>query len=102
MEIEYLDCEARRAATQPGERPAGWTLAEVRRLRLIVQCIRAGKVPGDVLLLRSLHLRADLDDAGKATTDLSAERALTLAFKVDSSSITAMLDIVPTRTDSGR
>jgi len=106
MEIEYLDGEARHAATQPGERPSGWTDAEVSRLRLIVQCVRASQVASDVLLLRSLRLRADRGDPGQATTDLSADRALTLAFKADSSPITAMLDIVPTivptRTDPGR
>lgn len=102
MEIEYLDHEARDAAAPPGVRSPGWSHAEVSRLRLVVQCIRAGRIPSDVLSLRSLRLRADPDDPGWFRTELSSDRALTLAFKADSNPITAMLDIAPIRTDSGR
>jgi hypothetical protein len=103
MEIEYLDRDARRAATLPGVHLSGWTDAEAARLRLIVQCVRAGVVVEDLLSLRSLRLRAiDSEGVGRYTTDLSADRLLTLAFKADSRSITAILDIVPTRTDPGR
>jgi hypothetical protein len=97
MEIEYVDRDARRAATLPGAHPSGWTDAEVARLRLIVQCVRAGVVVEDLLSLRSLRLRANNPTGvGRYTTDLSADRLLTLAFKADSRPITAMLDIVPT------
>jgi hypothetical protein len=99
MQIEYLDDEARRAAMPPGVSPAGWTHAEVTRLRLVVQCIRAGQDARDVLSLRSLGLRADPDDPARAMADLSADRALALTFKADSRPVTAMLDIVPTRTE---
>jgi hypothetical protein len=101
MEIKYLDRDARRAATLPGVRPSGWTEAEVARLHLIVQCVRAGAVIEDVLSLRSLRLRAnDLEGEGRYTTDLSASRLLALAFKVDSRpTTTAILDIV-TRVDT--
>lgn len=102
MEIEYLDRGARDAATPPGVRPPGWSHVEVSRLRLVVQCIRAGRIPSDVLSLRSLRLRTDPDDPGWFRTELSSDRALTLAFEADSSPITAMLDIAPTRMDSGR
>jgi hypothetical protein len=100
VEIEYLSRDARHAATLPGERPSGWTNAEVARLRLIVQCLRAALVVDDMLSLRSLRLRAiDQDGLGRHTTDLSADRSLTLVFKTGSSPITAVLDIVATRTD---
>lgn len=102
MEIEYLDDEARAAATPPGERPLGWTNGEVSRLRLVVQCVHSGRVPSDVLSLRSLRLRPDPGDDGRVLTPLSPDRALTLAFKADSFPATAMLDIVPTRTDTRR
>jgi hypothetical protein len=94
MEIEYLDADARLAGTSPGARPDDWTDAEVSRFRLIVQCVQAGQAVGDVLTLRSLRLRPDRDDPGRATTDLSPDRAVTLTFKPDASPITALLDIV--------
>lgn len=109
MEIEYLDSEARRAATAPGSSPSTWTESEVMRLRLVVQCVRAALVITDLLKLQCLQLRAeDLDDPGnpgdpdnpgRYTTTLSPRRRLTLTFKADSSPITAMLDIVLIRTD---
>jgi hypothetical protein len=102
MEIEYLDRGALEAATPPGARPLGWSDVEVTRLRLVVQCIRAGRTPSDVLSLRSLRLRSDPDNPGWIRTELSSDRGLTISFKLDSSPITAMLDIAPTRTDSGR
>jgi hypothetical protein len=102
MEIEYRDAEARAAATPPGERPMGWTNGEISRLRLVVQCVRAGRVPSDVLSLRSLRLRPDPEEGGRVLTSLSPDRALALAFKTDSFPAIAMLGIVPTRTDTGR
>lgn len=102
MEIEYLDAEAHAAAAHPGERPPSWTNGEISRLRLVVQCVHASRVPSDVLSLRSLRLRPDPEQDGHVLTSLSPDRALTLAFKADSFPATAMLDIVPTRTDTGR
>lgn len=102
MEIEYLNSGARRAATSPGEQPWGWNDAEVSRLRLIVQCVHASRVPGDLLSLRSLCLLADPDDPGQVRTELSPDRGLTLGFKANSSRVTALLDVGHTRMDPRR
>lgn len=96
MEIKYLDAELQRAADTAQSRPSGWTVAEVTRLRLLVQCVLAAKVTGDLFNMRLLGLVRDPDD-NRASAELSNSRSLVLAFKANSRSIIAVLDTAPSR-----
>ena len=95
MDIDFLDGDARRAATWPGDQPVGWTDDEVTRLCDLVQCIRAAQVPEDVLSLRFLRLRQPRDDPGRYLAALSERRAVGLTFKGESPPIT-VVDILST------
>lgn len=99
MHIEYLDQEVRLAVTRPLA-PAGWTTAEIARLRLLVQCLLAATTPSDLVHMQSLRLQPHADDHDAATTDLSAGRTLNVAFKADSTPLIAVLDTTTARTDS--
>lgn len=99
MEIEYLDADVHRAVHRDDE-PLGWNANEIARLRLIVQCLQAGKDASDVLSLRSLRLRQDHQEPEFADTQLSAERTVSVRFKNSDGSVTAIVDIVDHRRDA--
>lgn len=99
MHIEYLDVQLGHAVAQPHP-PAGWTDAEVFRLRLLVQCLLAASRPSDLFNMRVLRLQQHPDDQDSATTALSARRPLTVAFKAHSKPLVAVLDTVTARTES--
>ncbi len=99
MEIDYLDAGVRRAVHRDDE-PSGWSADEIGRLRLIVQCLQAGKDASDVLSLRSLRLRQDDREPELADTQLSAERIVSVRFKNGDGTVTAIVDIVDHRMDA--
>ncbi len=99
MHIEYLDADLRRAVMAPQGRVAGWSEVETLRLRQVVQCVMAAKVADDLFNMRLLRLRRDPDDDDVATTALSAQRLITLAFKANTSPVTAVLDSTSVRTE---
>lgn len=100
MQIECGDDEVERATDQPGGPPPGWTLAEVARVRLLVQCLHAAQSPDDVLSLRSLRLKPDPDDGERATAELSSGRALAVTFKSGGDPMSAILGTVTPGMDS--
>ncbi len=102
MLVECGDDQVGRPADQPGGPPAGWTIAEVVRVRLLVQCLRAAQSPGDVLSLRSLRLNPDPDDGERATAELSSGRALAVTFKSGSDPMVAILETVTPGMDSAK
>lgn len=99
MEIDYLDAGVRRAV-HGDEQPSGWSADEVLRLRLIVQCLQAGKDASDVLSLRSLRLRQDDREPEFADAQLSAERTASVRYKNGDGVVTAIVDIIDHRMDA--
>jgi len=103
MEFEHLDVTANEAVHQTDVRPPGCTDSEVVRLRLIVRRVQASKVAGDVLSMRCLRLRPDLEGLSYARAVLGDHRALSIARKECSRHPTsAVVDIGDDRTDTAK
>ncbi|GEM_PF-3283793 len=103
MEREYLDEEMRRLATEPGFRPTGWSVREVREFRRLVQCARAAYVEGDLRNMRLLRIEPDdSGDPTRARATLSSGRVIDLMFKNFESHGAVVFGVLTAETESKR
>lgn len=99
MQLEYLDGDLRRLAAEPEFVPAGWSSAEMRHFLLVAQCASAAMAESDLLNLRVLQIRHD-DAEPTASVRLSARRQLVITFKMKSTPVVAVFDLLTTETDT--
>ena len=103
MQREFLDEVLRRLATEPDSVAPGWEPAEIRHLRLLVQCAHAAVLATDMLNMRQLRLLPSLGDGANAwTVRLSARHTLTLRFKTDNTPMAVVFEISSPETGAPR
>lgn len=101
LDIEYLAGDLRRVAFASDGRPSGWSDVEAAQLRLIVQCLKGAAIESDLLSSRQLRLQPDPGRGGH-TASLSVRKTLVIAFKAAGGVTTAILDVLPIRSDRRR
>lgn len=100
MQVDFPDTELQRVVEQ-GAAPAGWSVDELARVRLIAQCARAAKVSRDLESLQSLRLRHHPDDELEClSAPLSPRRRLVVFVKSEGTDMTAVFDVLPKETES--
>lgn len=97
MDRQYLDEALGRLAEDPECQPEGWTHAEVKDYRRLVNCARAAKAETDLRNLRMLRIEPSDDDPSRAIATLGSGRVIALNFK--SSDGPVVFELLPPGTD---
>lgn len=95
---ESLDGALNRLVTDPGFQPDGWTHAEVKEYRRLVQGARAAKVDTDLRNMRLLRIEPHAADPAKARATLSSGRVIGLTFKSSDGHVTVVFELLPPET----
>ena len=97
MDRQYLDEALGRLAEDPECQPEGWTHAEVKDYRRLVNCARAAKADTDLRNLRMLRIEPSDDDPSRASATLGSGRVIAVNFK--SSDGPVVFELLPPGTD---
>lgn len=97
MDRRYLDEALSRLVEDAGFRPSGWSHAEVKEYRRLVDGAWAAEVDTDLRNMRMLRIERHADDPTRAMARLSSGRMIGLIFK--SSDGPVAFELLPPETD---